>query len=363
MIRRLLPRIALLLATCLLLFGAAEVVTRLAFPPASFGDDPALAGKYHPNRTLHYLSHQDGYDVTVRFNSLGMRDREHPLEKPAGARRVLVLGDSFMEAKQVAYEESFPAVLGRALSASGEVEVLNTGHAGFGAAEEYLVMKQFGVPRRPDLVVQAFFMNDVGDDLAVLGELVWSATGLPVKMVEEGPHSLFWTYVGDQWRRMPFMRDTKVVRRDELGDLARDPFAILRGDIDRRNEADWARTLGSVEATAALARRIGAGYLLVVIPLAQQVDPQLAGAVAEAWYLEADKINLLPQKHLAEFGLEKGVAVMDLLPVLATHKDERLYFEHDGHWTARAHQLAAEAVAARVLADEWKPRPAEQTAP
>src|SRR3954462_14479000 len=47
----------------------------------------------------------------ITINSHGMRDREHIIEKPQGEYRILVLGDSFMEALQIRFEESFPSLL------------------------------------------------------------------------------------------------------------------------------------------------------------------------------------------------------------------------------------------------------------
>ena len=57
-----------------------------------------------------YLRTPD-YSVLHATNSRGYRDVEHELEKPPGVYRVVVLGDSFMEAGQVALEESFARVL------------------------------------------------------------------------------------------------------------------------------------------------------------------------------------------------------------------------------------------------------------
>src|SRR5438093_9901774 len=43
------------------------------------------------------------FDAPVEINSAGFRDREHELTKPAGTRRVLLLGASFVEALQVPF--------------------------------------------------------------------------------------------------------------------------------------------------------------------------------------------------------------------------------------------------------------------
>ncbi len=344
MLRRLLPRIALLLATCLLLLVAAEIAARILLPSAAFGEDPALAGKYHPYRRMRYHSDIDGFDVDVLLNSLGMRDREHPIEKPPGRFRILVLGDSFMEAKQVEMEQGFCARLEEILSATREVEVINSGHAGFGCVEECLVLKQFGLPRRPDLVIQAFFMNDVSDDAAVRDEIEYAESGAPVKMRPEGPRSRFAQWLGARWDMLPFRQKDRLVENDDLGDPEHDPFAILRPGRAMRDEAAWKRSLAAIRETARLAQSAGAQYALVVIPLAQQVDPTLGGRVAEVWRLAPGELTDFPQQRLSRFGEQQGLAVLDLLPLFRAHKTEHNYFRNDGHWTAAGHALAADAV-------------------
>src|SRR5438270_11979698 len=43
----------------------------------------------------------------VTINSAGLRDREHTLPKPAHTYRIAIIGDSFAEALQVPFEQTF----------------------------------------------------------------------------------------------------------------------------------------------------------------------------------------------------------------------------------------------------------------
>src|SRR5262245_10317428 len=69
------------------------------------------------------------------FNSHGFRDYERTCEKPPNTFRILVLGDSYTEALQVALQDSFAGRLEKKLnenSTSTRFEVLNMGQSGFG---------------------------------------------------------------------------------------------------------------------------------------------------------------------------------------------------------------------------------------
>jgi len=92
----------------------------------------------------------------VRTTTAGLRDREPTVEKPPGTVRIAVLGDSFTEALQVAAEETFWAVLERALQscpayAGRAVEVINFGVGGYGTAQELLTWREQASRYAPDL--------------------------------------------------------------------------------------------------------------------------------------------------------------------------------------------------------------------
>jgi len=126
-----------------------------------------------PEPTVTYIPHayyrhtKEGFSEGY-FNSHGFRDYERTYEKPPGVFRILVLGDSYIEALQVQLEESFTAPLEKTLNAHGSsirFEVLGLGQSGFGTAQEYLWYLNFGVAYDPDLVILAFLTgNDFRDN-------------------------------------------------------------------------------------------------------------------------------------------------------------------------------------------------------
>ena len=98
----------------------------------------------------------------------GMRDQEHSFEKQANIYRVLVLGDSFMEALQVPFERSFPYLLSQRWNDVDHkrVEVINAAVSGWGTDDELAYLVRFGVRFKPDLILVAMTLtNDLNDNL------------------------------------------------------------------------------------------------------------------------------------------------------------------------------------------------------
>ena len=96
---------------------------------------PGMGSTYIPH--AYYRHTKEGFSEGY-FNAHGFRDYERSYTKPKGTFRILVLGDSYVEALQVALENSFPALLEKKLnenSTSTKFEVLNLGQSGFGTAD------------------------------------------------------------------------------------------------------------------------------------------------------------------------------------------------------------------------------------
>src|SRR5680860_59718 len=88
----------------------------------------------------YYRHTKEGFSQGY-FNSHGFRDYERTYEKPKGTFRILIFGDSYVEALQVALEDSFPALLEKKLNAgfsTKKVEVIALGQSGFGTADAYM---------------------------------------------------------------------------------------------------------------------------------------------------------------------------------------------------------------------------------
>ena len=102
-------------------------------------------------------------EVLVEINSLGLRDEEFPLEKPKSEKRILVLGDSFVEALQVPLDQTFLKLL-EDMFLPDHVRVINGGHSGYGQAEQLLFWRYKGSQLDPDLVVLFFYANDIIDN-------------------------------------------------------------------------------------------------------------------------------------------------------------------------------------------------------
>lgn len=105
----------------------------------------------------------------LTINSVGHRiQREYVPDKPAGVKRILVLGDSYAWGYGVADDDVFSEVLQDRLDQRDLAwEVINTGVSGWGTDQQYLYLKQEGMAFAPDIVVLAFFIgNDIDNNVA-----------------------------------------------------------------------------------------------------------------------------------------------------------------------------------------------------
>jgi len=151
-------------------FGLLEFIAWSAFhkdwprKPAVLSVEGVIStgrgSRLKPNLNFTQWSEAAGRMVNFRSNSLGFRGREISIKKPAGATRILVLGDSITIQTGFPEEETYPYLLEKILSDSRKVEVINAGVPGVGLQEEIYILKETGLRVSPDLVLIGFYLND-----------------------------------------------------------------------------------------------------------------------------------------------------------------------------------------------------------
>lgn len=169
--KKLIP-LVVLGGACLIAFVVAEVALRgMGFAyPVQTQSDFHLGYALVPDATWEHTS--EGYS-TVETNSFGFCDRPWVIEKPAGVKRIAVIGDSFVAALEVDQEKRFTNLIEAGLNSGADgqtkIEVMNFGQPGFGTAQELMVLRHKVMDFDPDMVILAIFTgNDVRNNLLKL---------------------------------------------------------------------------------------------------------------------------------------------------------------------------------------------------
>lgn len=98
------------------------------------------------------------------YNSDGMRDREHTLEKPPGAYRIICLGDSVTVGHGVKASENYPSVLEAFLKQlQTPAEVFNIAAPGWATHQQVAAYRLVARKYQPDQVFLGFCLNDVAE--------------------------------------------------------------------------------------------------------------------------------------------------------------------------------------------------------
>lgn len=149
---------ALVLEAAFRLTGVSVGTVQINRATVRRSDNPRLRFELRPGSAVRA-------EVDYRVNAEGLRGAETTVEKPAGVRRVAVLGDSIAFGYWVAEEQAFPrqleAMLNEAGGVDGRIEVMNFGVPGYNLDQEIEALRAKALAFAPDLVVVAFCLNDL----------------------------------------------------------------------------------------------------------------------------------------------------------------------------------------------------------
>lgn len=114
---------------------------------------------YTRNRSFYWESVLDTSAKFIHsYNTMGFRDGEFTVEKKAGTKRIMFVGDSFMEGVMAQQDETIPAQF--QMLADEKVEVMNFGMLGTGIINYLQLIADVTPVFKPDVVVLAIYAND-----------------------------------------------------------------------------------------------------------------------------------------------------------------------------------------------------------
>jgi len=347
--RRLLLNLTLLAVSVLLSLAAAEAALRLLKP------QPLQALMVWPDGTLRhrpsfrYTYTRAEFSNTIAWNALGMRGPEVAERPSPERRRVVVLGDSFVEGKQVADDEVLTAVMAEMSRARGApLEVVNLGVSGVGTAREIHLWETLGRRLEPDVVVLGFYPNDVRNN-AERDEFTLEEGRVVLRIAPRPPRTLarIRAWLGAHSHLFILIRSGQNAWEEWLDP----PSAIESEDVFARDPPErvrrgWDMTLVLLDDLDRRVRESGSRLVVALIPTRFQVDDALWAARAAAIGIDPLSHDLrIPNRRLAAWAQERGVAFVDLLERFrAANRSNSFYFAGDAHWNAAGHRLAAEAI-------------------
>ena len=260
-------------------------------------------------------------------NSLGLRNPEIGIKKPAGTKRILVLGDSV-----AADADGFVTILRHRLK--DRAQVINGAIPGYTIYQERLYLERDLLRLEPDLVVLQYSTNDNHKFLhrfdPEAGFLVTEEARRALVPDQRDP--LSWlprnSYLAFRLRFALLTWRTEQESGypwDKLPDLA----AAWRDE-------SWDEYGEHVLAIHKMLRNAGSRLALIVAPLAAQFDPGM---------LRHDPGYVLkPQSKLAAICRRAHVPMLDLHPVFYKHQGWKLYRGDGIHFNERGHQVTADAL-------------------
>jgi hypothetical protein len=316
------------------------------------------------------------YDVSFPANALGFNDRDHAPAKAPGVFRVLLLGDSFVEAYQVPPERNLARRLEDLAARDGRaLEVVAMGISGWGQSHELATYESLGRGFRPDLVILLFCPNDLWNnlvgvegengpavyDLDRAGNLVSNLDGraeTPPTPAEYRKH--------ERKPRFPGLREARrllrtgyrlatgdargAARAAALGEL---PAAARRKGKEGREGGDAGGRLRGPPGVALEQQRM---FETLVAELRRRIvdrdgTPLLAGIVSGNVRAAPSRRYLRMTSWVAHTFAALGVDVLDfdtLFRERARLEGRFPSWEIDRHWNETGHAWAAEALYAKI---------------
>ncbi|MBM3300367.1 MAG: hypothetical protein FJY85_10470, partial [Deltaproteobacteria bacterium] len=293
---------------------------------------------YDPNLRTAYLN-------LFRWNAEGYYDHDYPPGNEGDTFRIVIIGDSFVEAVQVPLFQSFHKLLENSLNETGllgrtkRVQVIGLGNSGTGQVENCSVLRRQAVQYAPDVVMICLSSNDFCDDDPELKKELVLASGTITPFIRG--------LAGHGYFAMAFaVRRVQDLQRKRIT-ISPDLLQWCRETIPRV-EVAWARTLQHVLASRDFCKDRGIEFFLVYlgsdIEVKYMLDPK--GTVTKIESMGGPHARMTwdlgrSLRRVRSFCHEHEIPLVSLLEPLSMAQENTGHQVFDDHYTMFGHQVAA----------------------
>lgn len=366
LLRRILFRLLILGLSLFAGLTLAELALRRFWPQESFF---VGRGMYLPDPDAGHVlkpNHGTAYDP-IRINSHGFRDREYPMEKPAGVYRIACIGDSFTFGATL-IEDTYVKKLEKLFAASPvtwAVEVINLGVNGYNTRQSFALLEKFGMRFDPDLVILGFYLgNDIEENESDIEfEVVDGELTAPHRRGEKSgadtPRPSALVRFLSRFHLYRLLRRAALLRKADAATpgpqdramanylaVARHYMEVFRRKPRESLRRGAAKSESRLKGLRDYLAEHRVGLVILVIPDELQVSPAAFDRVLREFKLDpADFDPDRPSRWIRDFLDREGIAYVEILEALRErNRSERVYFEENTHLNPTGNQVAAEAL-------------------
>ncbi len=377
MLQNVIPGVAITLLLAIGSFAGMEIYLRAT---GFFGKDqnswpasyvPGIGMLFQPGEELRHTNGLE-FAVSQRANSLGFLDWEPKIPKPPGTFRILLVGDSMIEAVQVAMEQKVQSQLAKILGKRyprQKVDVVAMGFSGTGQSNQLPYFQFYKERVQADLIVLFFAANDFSNNSILLESIRygWPAHNIPFLFLEKD-HA-------ETCKRLPLPSSFTTERT--LGGTYSERVKLLRrtsSAIDVKL-GDWDPDKMHIDSV----------FFEDVMPPAFEEAVELTKCSFQMWKQEADGIGVpilvVATQHVTGYGLVKRppktgqidrlrtmlsqlqIPLLDLYQATAASGDWlEARWKYDGHWNPVGHRWAANALSDYLSEQGYLERPDKRAA-
>lgn len=348
----------------LLILIATEWSLRVWYPSRAMPNiipDTQLHHAYRPNITFTtFPNAAETFSPAINeINSMGLRGALPPTKQET---RVILLGDSFVQADEVRFQETFGQLLNRYFK--NKIEFIAHGIVSWSPTPEFSWLHHYGFSLQPDHIVLFLCVNDFFDpntfhqtDAIYRRQAIYQngipvAYDLPEKTWSESifEHSAIIRLTNRFYRKVkPILKNSSSKIPSEIANET-----IIFGSKNNlwpyQIQKNVKETLAVIEDIQKASLAIGVKLHVTLVPLPfSWSDEAVTGKALHPYNWPADftvsqnGIEEYIRNRLSDF----GISWIDLQQSFARAKRMskiKLFNEVDGHWNANGHQIVFESI-------------------